>query len=197
MNQLMVAAPPITIDDTEWQEIIAYDLNGVKRILSAKKPPQEPVLVITPCEHHGDHSIPSKSALNKILYDPGWRMTILDFLLYDDHEPWSSGDAEIYVKLLDGGHWYSTDCCEINHEGNYYNYDKAIYPIWASQPSGQRMFEVWEEDDTSADDLVEKYWHWPNEGSSKTRYVDVSGIYTYTYYGDHNDADLTMRTIYY
>jgi len=25
------------------------------------------------------------------------------------------------------------------------------------------MFELWEEDDTSAHDLIEKYWHWPDD----------------------------------
>lgn len=108
MNQLMVAATPITIDDTEWQEIVAFGLNGVKRMLSAKEPPEEPVLVITPCEHHGDHSLASPKALSKTTSPTSgvWRLTILDFLLFDDKESWPNGDAEVFVKLLDYGHWY-------------------------------------------------------------------------------------------
>jgi hypothetical protein len=197
MNQLMVAAPPITIDDTEWQEVVAYDLNGIKRILSAKEPPQEPVLVITPCEHHGEHSPASSKSLSKTTSPSSgvWRLTILDFLLYDDHEPWSSGDAEIYAKVLNNSHWYSTNCYDINHEGSYYDCDIPLDPEWDFQPSGTRYFEIWEEDDTSADDLVEKYWHWPNPSDPKRRDVDLNQ--QRWSYGDNDDEDVQMRVIYY
>lgn len=110
----------------------------------------------------------------------------------DDHEPWYKGNAEIYVKLLDGGYWYATDCYSIDEETTYWNYNKPINPAWASMPSGQRMFEVWEEDESDPDDLVEKYWHWPYESSPQTRYVDVASTYQYWYYGYYNDPDLYM-----
>jgi len=195
MNQLMVAAPPITIDDTEWQEIVAYDLNGVKRILSAKEPPQEPVLVITPCEHHGDHSPASPKSLSKTTSPSSgvWRLTILDFLVFDDKESWPNGDAEIFVKLLDYGHWYRTDCYDINSEGSYYNCDIPLNPYWDSPQYRNDWFEIREDDSGSQDDYIEKYWNWDSHYS--TREVDLYNQHWYE--GTDDNADVQMRAIYY
>lgn len=56
-EQLLVAYNPLTIDDTQWEIITAYTLDDQVRLLDAKTPPQEPVLVISRCEHGGNHSV--------------------------------------------------------------------------------------------------------------------------------------------
>lgn len=195
IGQLLVLAPPLSIDDTEWQELEAYDLNGTKQILSAKEPPQQPVLVITPCEHHGDHSLASPKALSKATSPSSgvWRLTILDFLLFDDKESWPNGDAEVFVKLLDYGKWYRTDCYDINSEGSYYNCDIPLDPYWSTPQYRQDWFEIREDDGGSKDDYIEKYWNWDNHAS--TRLVDL--YYQYWYYGTSDNADVQMRGIYY
>ena len=197
INKMFVAYPPLSMDDNKCYKIFAFTLNGNEKSLSAQAPPKEPVLILSPCEHHGDHSIETNTLSKQTLSTTSgfWSLTIYHFKLMDDHEPWYLGNAEIYVKLLDGGHWYSTYCYSIDEETTYWNYNKPINPAWASQPYGQRYFEVWEEDDTSGDDLVEKYWHWPDESDPETRNVDL--WLTYWYYGDNNDADLYMGMDYY
>lgn len=110
INKVLVAYPPLSIDDSEWEKIIACTLNGNKQPLSAKTPPTEPVLIISPCEHYGDHSIEKNNLLKKThsTLSGEWRMTINHFYLYDANEPWPGGDAEIYVKIGDYD-WTSGD----------------------------------------------------------------------------------------
>lgn len=193
INQILIAYPPLSIDDSKWEKIIAFALNGDKKILSAKTPPTEPVLIISPCEHYGDHSIEKNNKLKKTHSTSSgeWRMTINHFYLYDANEPWPGGDAEIYVKIEDYD-WIRTDCYTIDDEGYYENYNKPLNPAWSFMPSGQRKFEVWEDDWTSGDDRVEQYWHWPDENDPETKYVEVGTTYKYWYYGAHNEADLYM-----
>lgn len=193
INKVLVAYPPLSIDDSEWEKIIAFTLNGNKQLLSAKTPPTEPVLIISPCEHYGDHSIEKNNLLKKThsTSSDEWRMTINHFYLYDANEPWPGGDAEIYVKIEDYD-WIRTDCYTIDDEGYYYNYNKPLNPAWSFMPSGQRKFEIWEDDWTSGDDRVEQYWHWPDENDPATKYVEVGTTYKLWYYGAHNEADLYM-----
>jgi len=117
INQILIAYPPLSVDDNKCKKITAFTLNGNEQLLSAKIPPAEPVLIISPCEHHGDHSIENNTLLKKTHSTSSgeWRLTIYHFKLMDDHEPWYKGNAEIYVKLLEGS-WYRTDCYSIDKE---------------------------------------------------------------------------------
>ncbi len=196
VDKMIIALPPLKIDESDCKEIRGYKLNGKEILLDAKIAPFEPVLIISPCEHvshtNNDYFTPVKAYS---MQSGQWRLTIYHFRLMDDHEPWYKGNAEIYVKVCDSGHWYRTDCYSIDEEKTYYNYNKPINPVWASQPLGQRYFEVWEDDSSDPDDLVEKYWHWPSQTDPKTRYVDL--WLTYWYYGDNNDADVYMGMQFY
>jgi len=193
INQIVVAYPPLSVDDNVCDKIVAFTLSGDEKELSAKTPPPEPVLLISPCEHNGDHSRSNGLPLNKSLAKATgeYRMTIYHFRLMNDHEPWYSGDAEIYVKLLYYG-WNRTNCVDINEEKTYWDYNKFLNPAWFSMPTELYRFEVWEDDGSSGDDLVEQYWHYPYQDSDKSRYVDTATVWPRWYYGDANDADLYM-----
>ena len=67
INQILMAYPPLSIDDNESEKIVAFTLNGNAQILCTKIPAIEPVLFIYPCEHYGDHSIENNTLLKKTL----------------------------------------------------------------------------------------------------------------------------------
>lgn len=144
-NNLLVAYNPLGIDDTEWEGVTAYTLSGEKRTLDPWNTPKEPVLVISLCEHHGNHSVEKKGFIDtdKNLIDDVlgastrygkcggggtkhkiWRIRVTDFRLMDDHEPWIAGDPEIYVKVRhpandDNANWRITDFPDVNEEKLY------------------------------------------------------------------------------
>jgi len=59
LKKLLVASPDIA---NEWDKFPAYNLSGQQVMLDPNKVPNEPVLVILPCEHYGVH----KGLRNKI-----------------------------------------------------------------------------------------------------------------------------------
>ncbi len=48
----------------EWDPINVYGIDGKHEKLDPRTPPEEPVLMVNYCEHHGDHRLPLKSEIN-------------------------------------------------------------------------------------------------------------------------------------
>ncbi|MDD5231480.1 MAG: DUF3103 family protein [Candidatus Marinimicrobia bacterium] len=125
-STILVAYTPLTIDDMEWKEIYAYDADLKEYILDANTEPDFPVMVAGINERN-------KFVLNSYIAKTSdimteYRTEIMDKIkILDDHEPWTSGDPEIYIvsagtreqqgmynrvnltHVNDENHWYYTD----------------------------------------------------------------------------------------
>lgn len=99
---ILVAYDPVTIDDDECEQIIAYDMKGKEYILDAQKDPAVPVIVVGINERKS--YIDNNNQVAKTLSVQSAKyLKIVDFRLMDDHEPWYKGDAEIYVLADEEG----------------------------------------------------------------------------------------------
>ena len=118
-DDLYVAYSPYT-DESAVSEIYAYSVKtGEKFSLDPKNPPTEPVLIIAP-EEHENHDIMEMPELEEPLppderaidgdfspkkieteFEGNSRLKFKFIKIYDDHEPWTRGDPEIYMFYAD------------------------------------------------------------------------------------------------
>lgn len=87
--------------------LTAYDLSGKTVTLSARTPPELPVLVLTVCEHKGvghQNASVSKAHVNDCLTGNG-QLIIDETHVYNANELWPDGAPEIEVRMrpLDNG----------------------------------------------------------------------------------------------
>ncbi len=200
---ILVAYDPVTKEDTEVEELVAFDQNGKKYVLDAQIEPDRPVVVIGLNERVAYLESDKSTSFKKIL-GTAWNLEIVNFRLMDDHEPWWKGDPEIYVKTKKyGSSWDRTNFTKVNDEKTYWdnNHDwlpKTIYTTNINNPNTDHhtvFTEIWE-DDINNDDLLEK---------DKYIQADVYGypqnyIRTNDYFqrwdGTRNDADIWVRPVY-
>lgn len=197
---ILVAYDPVTIDDDECKQIVAFDMEGKEYILDAKNDPDFPVIVagINERVNNNDKKI---SQLNKSTLSQH-EIQIVHFRLMDDHEPWYKGNAEIYVKtkkIYSGDDWAYIYFDGVNKEKTYYDYNyswlpKTIYAT-SSQNIVEILLEIWEQDfgGEDNDDLVEKKYYIYNPGALE-RNPDTATHNTW-FRGDANDADVYINTI--
>lgn len=121
-DDLLVAFDPAN-DETEYTEITAYSVKDGTRIsLSKEKAPDTPVVIICVSEHDSIQDVPELKAPESEQAPPqptgrpegpeppstqegkpdeGNSYMNMQWLeLYDDHEPWTKGDPEIYVVCV-------------------------------------------------------------------------------------------------
>ena len=97
----------------EAETIKAYSVKTQQSLsLSTTEPPASPVIMVSPCEHDSHEAPPPletsdvpqsksetpKEGKNSYLQTSYFKIT-------NDHEPWTSGDPEIYVLVVQ---WYGT-----------------------------------------------------------------------------------------
>lgn len=185
-------------DDQEERELTAWDRQGNEVTLTTAAVPSTPVLVITQCEHRGDHSVPEACGEDcggggGGGSNPVAVLKVVHFRLMDERESWPNGDPEIYVRVGYGNpgseQWEETQFPDVNDVGYYWNYCKTVYD-WPFWPGGDSKFEVWEDDawGTFGDDLLDNVWY--QEGPNvTTAYVSSLGS-AYWYRGQTNqDSD--------
>jgi hypothetical protein len=148
---ILVAYTPLIIDDTEWEEIYAYDSEGNERVLDAKVEPDFPVIVVGINERVDDQGKLTKNTAVNAEY-----VKLMHCKLIDDHEPWSSGSPEIYLLYVDttvklqqrknmysewtswgsNGHWHSIN--DILFEWHD-EYSKVWSYIWREKDGGSTV----------------------------------------------------------
>jgi hypothetical protein len=196
-DDLIVAAPPL--EESDAVPIIAYSVRtGQPVTLDPKTPPATPVLVVAACEHE-DHAkkverkaegappppfeIKSpdgqlfdneKVTLTRGKY-PG-NSTVYGFYtgMKDDHEPWTSGSAEIFVVYVQycGGN-QATRCNVYFVDDTYHSYYTKNYEIFPfnSSCSDHTYTTIWESDGGS------NVWHSVGLMTSPTSYSPNLGYY--------------------
>lgn len=156
----LVGYMPEGVEDTELKTIIAYDANGRAHELDAQVAPTRPVIVLGVNERTDDSGmlLESKSTAT----DSDGTATAASYLveltaarLWNDHEPWAAGDAEIaYVAKSNGcSGVYHVDpnVSDLNHDG-----DLRIWPDdglnLGTTSCGVIMY--WWEDDSGSFDFT-------------------------------------------
>ncbi|RMF54579.1 MAG: DUF3103 family protein, partial [Calditrichaeota bacterium] len=225
-GELLVAYTPLTLDDTEWETITAYTLSGEKRLLDAKTPPEDPVLVISRCEHGGMHIIPNQplpcppdcgggggGGGNN---DPSWRLKLTRLVMIHDKEPWAAGAPELYTMVKEGNAiggdveydndhgllylWTRNNWYNEFHdgEGTYSNLSLYLFSSYSHVDSDLRV-EFWEDDGglTFGDDLYNNQWD-IDGGQQDTYFIIVDGFEReYIGDGDHNhENNVNVRLVY-
>jgi len=174
-------------DDQAERQFAAWDRQGNEVMLTTAAAPEIPVLVITQCEHRGNHE-PAAPCSDEDCGGGGSggggggsrNDLILDAItIYNDHEPWYKGSPEI--KMLT---WQDPN------NANYYNYQKFIdlanvddenqtyYPNvviynWASGENGPILIEVFEDDGLAPFDVNDHMaWFYPTRNFSQTTFTE-------------------------
>ncbi len=172
---ILVAYTPLTIDDTEWEEISAYDSEGNEYVLDAKTPPDFPVMVVGINERvdpvtkkvrfGANESFLGKAALTTGVCSYYDVININIINVFDDKEPWSKGAAEIFTKVTYGSDSKRTNFTDLDYEGSYHYTNTSWLPKEVYRRS--QIINVWKikvmEDDwphwLDKDDLLDKEWH--------------------------------------
>jgi len=162
-DKLLVAVPPLFIKDDLWTVVTAYNINGETKSLDAIVPPEEPVLVIIPCEHGGEHSIISTDSdlvIRKELspsgdgneHEYGMVEILYKIKIHDDHEPWIKGKPEIYASWgfemptnNYGKYWMNSGSKDVNEEGKWYTINGNLFR-WYSEYGSVFAMQIFESD---------------------------------------------------
>jgi hypothetical protein len=142
---VLVAYVPTTVDDDELKTIEAYDADGRVHLLDAWKEPADPVLVVGINERmdpdtgklHPEYapglkgSDPGEVSVQRQaqMMVGGYPDFFLQWLyLFNDHEPWAKGSAEILVSILvDSGKKVGPLRFTEKNDGNYYNLNSLLF----------------------------------------------------------------------
>jgi hypothetical protein len=184
-----VAVTPLE-DETRVKSLVAF-LRGERLSLDAQSPPEVATLVVTPAESSSiDPAYPLRIVDEPDEAEEFPGRIVDDFVgirwirILDDHESWSSGDPEIYVRILrcstgGGVGRVRINLPRVNDENVWYrlNDPNATYRF---VNCGVRMFFDFYEADSGAhgnDDFV---------GSCSVRWRDLSfnGYQPISCYGD-------------
>jgi len=139
-----------SISEREWEPVTVFDLKGNSFQLSATETPNIPVLMIIPCEHRGNHKLPTKSRVNsqQIVGDDddggggyggggvpnhnrvdGNPEILSTVELYEDGESWFKGDPEIYYVIAAqiAGEIDRTYLPNVNDENHVYTLNREMF----------------------------------------------------------------------
>lgn len=151
---LLVTYSPMTVDDIECEQIIAFDGAGKKFILDAKNEPDYTVIVIGLNEridlatkkvytftNNSAGKIPSSTKDLRIGY----------VRLVDDKEPWWKGSPEVYYQFINNNtdfrkNYY--DWWKNSGSNDYWRHFNKRIMYWHSDTDVKRSIIRWMEHDT-------------------------------------------------
>ena len=125
----LVAYTPEGVDDTTLETITAYDATGKVYQLDAQVPPKQPVIVLGVNERTDDTgavltrvTTSSEAAAGvQVAAAATYRAHVEEAVILNDQEPWSRGDAEIYLAARSRGCdtvTYKDDYPSLNDDGD-------------------------------------------------------------------------------
>lgn len=154
-DPLLVAYDPITIDDIECEEVVAFDGKGNKFRLNTKDDPEYPVIVIGLNErvdpatkevynftNNSTSKIPSTTKDLRIGY----------VRLVNDKEPWYKGSPEVYYQFINKNtdfrkNYYSW--WKNSGSNDYWRHFNKRIMYWHSDTDAERSIIRWMEHDPS------------------------------------------------
>ncbi len=163
-NDLLIA---VVHPAKEWEPATAYKLNGEKVELSPYTIPEEPVLVVSLCEHRGIHP-GNRVKINAPIdndgggsggggsYGPrvnGNAEILKGMTLHDDCEPWILGDAEIYTICASpsGGELSVDYLVNVDDDGPYYQLNHELFNWYWNDYGNWYKLKIAEEDGWGVD----------------------------------------------
>lgn len=172
----LVAYMPDGIDDTDLVEVPAYDAAGKVHLLDARVPPTMPVIVVSlnertddlgfitafaeaplcdpetaiePCDDGGGGgggggTVPSTCTSRTHSY--GDKEILYQIKVNNDHEPWTSGSAEIYATYsTSNGARGRFNMNHVDDEGTWYTINGHLF-YWQSNYGDILVNAIWEDD---------------------------------------------------
>ncbi len=149
---LLVAFNPISVDDVEWEDIIAFDGDGKKYKLNTQSKPNYPVVVIGINERvDPETKVPistEDSTVGRYGIETNDDMRIEYAKVVNDREPWNKGKPETYY-IFDNGNTelYRTyyDYFDADDTSWYYFNKRIMY--WSPVDDAPRSYIRWIEHD--------------------------------------------------
>jgi hypothetical protein len=150
-------------------ELVYFDASGARTIRPADEKPIGPVLVIGQSERIGFGSHVLEQTLTP--YTTSTAVYLRELVIWDDHEPWTKGDPEIYMKCMGDIRF---DLPDVNEEGERYNFNKFI--AYLTDAQGVMPCEVKESDGSDGDDLlgIAYFYSGPLQGSTTSNCYGAS-----------------------
>lgn len=148
---------PAGVDDEEVTTITAYDTTGGKHLLDASAEPNQPVIILGPDETQISGSTAASSATSSASKSvataaaPSCYEARLTYTrLWDDHEPWFKGMAEIFLVAKGSGVYYKDEFPYLEMDGDQYWPDERL-----GCAKGDVTFYWWEDDSSAFDFALE------------------------------------------
>lgn len=174
----LVGYAPSGMDEKGLKHIRAFDARANVHLLDAHAPPKEPVIILSQNERTDDtgrlraaytaattkpESTLNPSQLSSTAY---YSVYVRSITLFDDYEPWASGDPEI---MLSAASSYSATTPGLSYQSGFtnVNWEDVVYTVnryIGSTPSPSNVSFTWWEDDGN----------WSNN--------DIYGTVTVSYY---------------
>ena len=177
--------------DDDATELVYFDVSGLSTRRPADEQPTGPVLVVGINERigYGKKTAETMPYVTNAVY-------LRDLVIWDDKEPWTKGDPEIYMKCMGS---IKFDLPDVNEEGKTYRFNKYI----TTTSDTQITCEVKESDGSDGDDRLNISYFWNSNlsystdqkcyGSSKNEYLlgvsRVKGYETVELWGETVTVD--------
>ncbi|MCF7828432.1 MAG: DUF3103 domain-containing protein [Candidatus Marinimicrobia bacterium] len=208
---IWVAYTPLTIDDTEWKDIIAFDAQGKRHVLDAKTPPDQPVLVVGINERTDENGnvigkVTTNIGLGKQTMPGGGSggggggggsgsasrfIRIYEYKLdhyYGAYEAWPFGDAEISFHITTGPATDDGIIYTENAVAYWYEFGMGTYPY------NYTLDQVWSV--TSSYEMNHNHtnweiyeWHKNTSWQSHNKTLDPTGMIISLGWGPSYDVD--------
>lgn len=127
----LVAVVPVGGD--EFAPVTAYDAQGGVHQLDSRHAPDQPVVVVGLNERVDDQgmlqvsaSAPTPANGSTISAQSCYQVRLRHLFLYDDKEPWTSGEPEIWAIVKGSGLWWHGEFTQVDGPGDYYNINKVF-----------------------------------------------------------------------